>query len=337
MAGPAATIGSLHVCPMCNGTVPHIGGPVTGPGSPNVLINGKPAAVMGDMCTCAGPPDTIVQGEATVLINGKPAATLGCMTAHGGTITIGEPTVLIGTGASARTEIMPIKKIPFPEIKTINRVMSVVSGKSKLLNEALTNQEALKKQAEEQPEIIVSNLQWEKESKKIDIANVNEKVMLKADVKGVEDGKYIPFLIYEKDEQGEDDYVDSVLTLVENGTATAEWKVKYVDDSDDIEAIHEMQEKGYTLPEFVFKYENSNGENVESAVLSVEDCLEIKAIDDETGNPLANVNISISLPNGEFLEEKLDDNGYIKLEELRASKKYPIVFYDDKKVYSTRY
>ncbi len=152
MAGPAATIGSLHVCPMCNGTVPHIGGPVTGPGSPNVLINGKPAAVMGDMCTCAGPPDTIVQGEATVLINGKPAATLGCMTAHGGTITIGEPTVLIGTGASARTEIMPIKKIPFPEIKTINRVMSVVSGKSKLLNEALTNQEALKKQAEEHAE-----------------------------------------------------------------------------------------------------------------------------------------------------------------------------------------
>lgn len=337
MGGPAATIGSMHICPMCNGTVPHVGGPVTGPGSPNVFINGKPAAVMGDMCTCAGPPDTIVQGEATVLINGKPAATVGCMTAHGGTITVGEPTVLIGTGASARTEIMPVKKIPFPEIKIIKKVVSSVAGRSKQLNEAIANQEALKKQAEKQPEILVSNLQWEKEGKIIEKANVNEKVILKAEVKGVEDGKYIPFLIYEKDEQGEDDYVDSVLILVENGKAKAEWKVKYVEDTDDFEAIHEMQEKGYTLPEFVFKYVNRNGETVESGVLTVEDCLEIKAIDEETGKPLANVNISISLPNGEFLEEQLDDNGYIKLEELRASKNYPIVFYNDKKIYSTRY
>ena len=68
MPGPAATVGSMHVCPMLNpGTPPppHVGGPVSGPGVPTVLIGGKPAAVMGDMCVCAGPPDTIVQGEAT--------------------------------------------------------------------------------------------------------------------------------------------------------------------------------------------------------------------------------------------------------------------------------
>src|SRR5690554_6091992 len=77
MPGPAATVGSMHVCPMLTpGTPPppHVGGPVSGPGVPTVLIGGKPAAVMGDMCVCAGPPDTIVQGEATVLIGGKPAA-----------------------------------------------------------------------------------------------------------------------------------------------------------------------------------------------------------------------------------------------------------------------
>lgn len=45
MAGkPVATIGSMHVCPMISGTVPHVGGPVTGPGAPNVLINGQPVA-----------------------------------------------------------------------------------------------------------------------------------------------------------------------------------------------------------------------------------------------------------------------------------------------------
>jgi uncharacterized Zn-binding protein involved in type VI secretion len=55
-----------------------------------------PAAVVGDTCVCVGPPDSIVMGSTTVLIGGKPAARMGDTTAHGGTITLGCPTVLIG-------------------------------------------------------------------------------------------------------------------------------------------------------------------------------------------------------------------------------------------------
>ncbi len=76
--------------------VPHVGGPVIGPGVPTVLIGGVPAATVGDMCTCVGPPDSIALGSMTVLIGGKPAARLGDTTVHGGTITLGCPTVLIG-------------------------------------------------------------------------------------------------------------------------------------------------------------------------------------------------------------------------------------------------
>ncbi|NEP60338.1 MAG: type VI secretion protein [Symploca sp. SIO2G7] len=96
MATPAARITDMHVCPLVTGTVPHVGGPVLGPGVPTVLIGGLPAAVMGDTCSCTGPPDTIVLGSATVLIGGKPAARLGDTTAHGGSIILGEFTVLIG-------------------------------------------------------------------------------------------------------------------------------------------------------------------------------------------------------------------------------------------------
>lgn len=78
------------------GGVPHVGGPIIGPGAPTVLIGGMPAAVVGDMCVCTGPPDSIVQGSATVLICGKPAAVMGSLTAHGGTIMAGSPTVQIG-------------------------------------------------------------------------------------------------------------------------------------------------------------------------------------------------------------------------------------------------
>ena len=94
--GLAARITDMHVCPMVTGTVPHIGGPILPPGEPTVLIGGMPAARLGDMATCNGPPDSIVMGSATVMIGGKPAARMGDSTAHGGTIVLGCSTVIIG-------------------------------------------------------------------------------------------------------------------------------------------------------------------------------------------------------------------------------------------------
>lgn len=92
---PAARIGDMHVCPMVTGVVPHVGGPVT-MGCPTVMIGMMPAARVGDMCTCVGPPDVIAMGSFTVMIGGMPAARLGDLTAHGGTVAMGYPTVMIG-------------------------------------------------------------------------------------------------------------------------------------------------------------------------------------------------------------------------------------------------
>ena len=93
----AARINDLHVCPMSTpGGTPHVGGPILPPGAPTVLIGGIPAAKLGDMCVCAGAPDSIVQGSSSVFINGMPAARMGDSTAHGGSIVIGLATVLIG-------------------------------------------------------------------------------------------------------------------------------------------------------------------------------------------------------------------------------------------------
>jgi uncharacterized Zn-binding protein involved in type VI secretion len=99
MGKPAARVGDMHVCPMMTPGVPpipHVGGPILPPGCPTVLIGGVPAARMGDMATCVGPPDSIILGSATVLIGGQPAARMGDQTAHGGVIVVGFPQVLIG-------------------------------------------------------------------------------------------------------------------------------------------------------------------------------------------------------------------------------------------------
>jgi uncharacterized Zn-binding protein involved in type VI secretion len=60
------------------------------------MIGFMPAAVIGDMAVCVGPPDTIVKGSATVMIGFKPAARIGDNCSHGGAIVAGCPTVMIG-------------------------------------------------------------------------------------------------------------------------------------------------------------------------------------------------------------------------------------------------
>lgn len=104
---PAAQVTGMHICPMQTpvppgAPIPHVGGPIQGPGAATVLIGNMPASVMGDMCICtlpAGPVpcDSVVKGSATVLIANKPAARVGDSTAHGGTLAPpGCPTVMIG-------------------------------------------------------------------------------------------------------------------------------------------------------------------------------------------------------------------------------------------------
>jgi uncharacterized Zn-binding protein involved in type VI secretion len=96
---PAARLTDMHTCPMVTGVVPHVGGPILPPCESTVLIEFLPAARVGDMATCVGPPDAIAMGSSTVLIGGMMAARMGDPTVHGGVIVLGAPTVLIGIPA----------------------------------------------------------------------------------------------------------------------------------------------------------------------------------------------------------------------------------------------
>jgi uncharacterized Zn-binding protein involved in type VI secretion len=101
---PAARIGDMHVCPLVTPGVPpipHVGGPILTSSAPQILIEGQPAACVGDTLLCVGPPDAIVSGAYTVLGGGKPLARVGDQTAHGGVLTQGSPTVMIGESGAA--------------------------------------------------------------------------------------------------------------------------------------------------------------------------------------------------------------------------------------------
>ncbi len=117
---PAARVGDMHVCPMVTPGVPpipHVGGPILPPGGITVLIGGMPAARAGDMAVCVGPPDSIAKGSTTVLIGNMPAARMGDPTVHGGAITLGCPTVMIGdVGQGSALQAAASSGTPFCEV-----------------------------------------------------------------------------------------------------------------------------------------------------------------------------------------------------------------------------
>jgi len=96
MGMPASRITDMHTCPMVTVLVPHVGGPIIPPCAVTVLIGKLPAARVTDMLTCVGPPDVIAKGSMTVLTCKLPQARIGDLTAHGGVIILGMPTVLVG-------------------------------------------------------------------------------------------------------------------------------------------------------------------------------------------------------------------------------------------------
>ena len=114
---PAARVGDMHTCPMVDpGPKPHVGGPILPLGCPTVLIGFMPAARVSDKCVCVGPPDVIAKGSPSVMIGNMMAARIGDLTAHGGVIVMGFPTVIIGeTGMGAALAGAASTGTPFVE------------------------------------------------------------------------------------------------------------------------------------------------------------------------------------------------------------------------------
>ncbi|WP_103867297.1 PAAR domain-containing protein [Aquimarina sp. I32.4] len=219
---PAATISSMHTCPMCSGSTPHIGGPIT-TGEANIMHNNKPAATVESQCICAiGGPDTIVQGHPAIFHNGKPAAMVGHMTAHGGIITTGEANITHGfVTEPMEPYTMSTAKIPFPQIGITNRLLGNTT-------EAQANQQALQQQAENtEGEPKVYNYQWRKERTVIRDRKVLKIVTLTADVIHIPDGgnATIKVLIPANDESQETQVVE-LTGVVKDKQVTVEWELE---------------------------------------------------------------------------------------------------------------
>jgi len=124
--------------------------------------------------------------------------------------------------------------------------------------------------AEKQRNPSVSNPHWEDENgKAITKALVGDEVYLCADVTNIADGATAKIKVIEKDDDGNDDFVTELSTSVQEGKIRRKWKVVYTEDNDDTDSQKEMEEKGYTLPEYAFTAESSGVKSEESGQLDV--------------------------------------------------------------------
>ena len=118
----------------------------------------------------------------------------------------------------------------------------------------------------------ITSPHWEDENgKAITKALVGDEVFLCADVTDISDGASAKIKVIEKDDDGNDDFVAELSTSVQEGKIRRKWKVVYTEDNDDTDSRQELEEKGYTLPEYAFTVECDGVESEESGQLDVRD------------------------------------------------------------------
>ena len=167
----------------------------------------------------------------------------------------------------------------------------------------------------------ISNPRWEDENgRTIAKALVGDEVYLCADVTNIADGATAKIKVIEKDDDGNDDFVAELSTSVQEGKIRCDWKVIYTEDTDDTDSQKEIEEKGYTLPEYAFTVECDGVESEESGQLDVMGWIKTQFNDKKTGKPLANRKYNIYLFDGSIINGTTDNEGYIDLKDLKFGK-----------------
>ena len=138
-----------------------------------------------------------------------------------------------------------------------------------------------------------------------------------ADVRDIADGTTAKIKIVEKDDDGNDDDLTVLTDEVQDGKIRCDWKVIYTEDNDDNESQQEMEEKGYTLPEYAFTIECDGEKSGESGQLDVMGWIKTQFKDKKTGKPLANKKYTVYLLDGSTIKDSTDENGFVDLKELK--------------------
>jgi hypothetical protein len=282
-----------------------------------------PAARVGDMAMCVGPPDVIALGCFTVLIG----ETMAGAAKPPGPIKVGLSSaaaahIAAATALSDNTEAST-KIEHWVEFEFVDKAGKPVSGvhykftdpdgkesKGVLRPDGRICRDALNSGQCKAQLLSVSNAKWSKDN-----AEVGEKVKLTADVEGFDNGKAAVIEIYKRDIKGPDVLFKTIETKVQNNKIEEEWEYCLPPPSK-TETRDKGEKKEYSAPQYYFValIENCKGH---SGLLSYKDWIKIK-FKDEKGKAIGNVEYLMYLPSGEVRKGKLDSNGQAELKDIQA-------------------
>ena len=173
----------------------------------------------------------------------------------------------------------------------------------------------------------ISNTRWEDENgKTITKALVGDEVFLCADVTDIADGATAKIKVIEKDNDGNDDFVAELGAAVQDGKIRRKWKVVYMADDDDTDSQQELEEKGYTLPEYAFTVDCDGAESEESGQLDVMGWIKRQLKDKQSGRPLKNLKYKILTTDNKILFTGVtDENGFLEWKNIKNSN-FSIIF-----------
>ena len=314
---PAARVTDMQICPMVTPAlvpVPHVSGPIAGPGVPTVLIGGMPAATIGDMTVCVGPPGTIIVGCPTVLIGTGGGGSGG---AGGGAVKAardGAHSALVGQQVEGEgphwKDIQFVDKAGNPITQVPYELTGVGGQKEKyvLTKDGRIKRGNLPNAGQYTVQLFtVYNAKWSKNE-----ARVGDVVKLTADVEGYKDGTEALFVIWQRDIDGKDDFIFQINSSVKGGKVEAEWKYDYHEDPD--ENSEEDGLKGYSSPEYYFIVKVGDSK-ARSDILEYKDWIEI-TFKDNDGRPIKNEGYIFYLPDGTVRKGKLDSSGRLREEKI---------------------
>ena len=321
---PAARLTDLHVCPMVTpagpAPVPHVGGPITGPGAPTVLIGGVPAARVGDMLVCTGPPDVVAAGCPTVLV--------GSAGAGGGASGGGGPGAAAAAQAAANAAVpldpdeagkadhwfairfvdsagLPVSGVPF-RLKVPGegerRGTLGASGRVRRagLPDACTAEITLE---------TVYGAAWSSAD-----AAVADDLTLRARTTGFDDGREVTFEVWQADLHGADRRLATLRTQVQGDAAEVRWRFEYPEPDERVPPA-QLPDR-YSAPSFYF-VAHVGARSARSGLLHLADDLAIELKDGE-GRAIGDRPFEVVTASGERRTGRLDGSGQATLARVTA-------------------
>ena len=162
----------------------------------------------------------------------------------------------------------------------------------------------------------ITQLLWKKDTSAISKALIGDTVLLCAEVRNIPDGTDAVIRITEQDDDGTNDAVAVLTAAVSNGRILCAWDVVYTADNDDSSSVQELQEKGYTVPEYVFTVECGGVKSGKSPLLEVMCWIRTKVINQYTKAPIKNRKYQIMKNNNIIITGKTDNEGYVYLSDI---------------------